>query len=169
MEKSFSIFIERLVSENPNLAGVLNAPAEGRDIAHLEKTVGISLPKDFSAALKLGNGQNGNIPGIFDGHRFLCIDEILSDWNVLKMLSEEGDFDDERSRPESGIKKRWWNPHWIPFTNNGFGDHFCLDMDPSSEGALGQVIFVWHDAPGRSLVSNDFSAWLSKLSTSKGK
>lgn len=161
--------IAALARKQPELEHVLNPPASKADTTFLEKTVGMPLPPDFVMALKTGNGQKEELTGIFKGHRFLCIEDILSDWKVWKMLSEDGEFDDTRSRPDSSIKKMWWNPRWVPFTNNGSGDHFCLDMDPSSEGMAGQVIFVWHDSPERRLVSSSFSAWVSELCTLAGE
>lgn len=168
MNKELLELIKVLAHKQPVLANALNPPATEADVTLLEKAVGINLPQDFVAALRTGNGQSEKFHGIFDGNHFLSIAEIVNNWNIWKMLLEGGDFDNAKSKPENGIKYGWWNPRWIPFTSNGSGDHFCIDMDPSSEGTVGQIIFVWHDMADRQCVSDSFSTWLSALCAVEG-
>ncbi|MEK6789815.1 MAG: SMI1/KNR4 family protein [Pseudomonadota bacterium] len=168
MSKSLTDLIAILALKRPELVDALNPPASDEDIASLEHTLGVSLPSDFVSALKVGNGQKGSQPGIFDEHAFYSCVEIASDWRVWKKLLDGGDFDDERSSPSAGIRPDWWNPGWIPFTSNGSGDCFCLDMVPTPEGRIGQIIFVWHDMADRQNVSDSFSAWISALCAAQG-
>ena len=95
----------------------------------------------------------------------LSFERIADEWKVWKDLLDSKDFEDKNgpfsSTPDSGIKKDWWNALWIPFTYDGSGNHYCLDLDPSNEGTYGQIIRMWHDDPQRNLVANSFSVWMT--------
>ncbi|MDQ1832365.1 SMI1/KNR4 family protein [Massilia scottii] len=140
------------------LAG-LNPPATDEQIASLEDAIGIKLPEDYVACLKIHNGQNPEVGGLFDGSEFLSTDDILAQWTVWKGLLDGGDFVDVYSDPASGVQKDWWNARWIPFTHNGCGDHLCLDLAPEASGSLGQVITMWHDSGERELAAPSFGSW----------
>ena len=59
-----------------------------------------------------------------------------------------------------------WNLRWIPLTYDGAGSHHCLDLDPSADGSVGQLIEIWHDTPERRLVSLGLVAWLEHIAAS---
>ena len=53
-----------LASNQPGSLLDLNPPASDSDIQALEETIGIHLPADFIATLKIHNGQKGQARGI---------------------------------------------------------------------------------------------------------
>src|SRR6476660_10167222 len=116
----------------------LNPPATEKEIAELESALGVSLPCDYVACLKVHNGQGNSAGGLFDNSEFLSTSAILDQWKVWKELLDSGEFNDYKSEPQEGIKDDWWNARWIPFTHNGGGDHYCIDLDPSARGSMGQ-------------------------------
>ncbi len=141
------------------LAG-LNPPATDQEIADLEQALGVVLPPDYVACLKVHNGQRADFyGGMFDGQEFLSTAGVLAQWKVWKGLL--GEFVGLTSEPGPGIKDDWYNPAWIPFTHNGGGDHLCLDLDPAEGGTRGQIITMWHDAGERDLCAPSFAAWFS--------
>lgn len=168
MNQSLADLIAILAKKNPEIKDILLPPASDADIASLEEILEVSLPPDFIAALKICNGQQGNKYGVFNGHIFLSCAKIAKTWKMWNSLLEGGDFNDRKSSPDAGVRQDWWNPRWVPFTSNGSGDHFCLDMSPDSGGVKGQIIFVWHDMSERQNISNSFSCWLSELCATKG-
>jgi cell wall assembly regulator SMI1 len=86
-------------------------------------------------------------------------------WNVWKELLERGAFRGVVSVPDKGVRNDWWNVKWIPVTQNSSGDHLCIDLAPAEGGTVGQMIFVWHGAPERSLVGASFQAWVERFAT----
>lgn len=151
---------ETWLSEHwPEGLGALNPPATNEQIASLEQALGITLPDDYVACLKIHNGQATGVGGLFEGAEFLSTDEILAQWTVWKDLLDSGDFAGITSEPASGIRNDWWNAGWIPFTHNGGGDHLCLDLAPDAAGSRGQVITMWHDSGERELIAPCFDAW----------
>jgi cell wall assembly regulator SMI1 len=139
----------------------LNAPATDEQIARLQEALGLTLPDDYVACLKIHNGQAANVGGIFEGSEFLSTDEILAQWTIWKDLLDGGDFIGIKSDPSNGVRDDWWNVSWIPFTYNGSGDHLCLDLAPHACGSSGQVITMWHDSSERELLAPNFRSWFN--------
>lgn len=140
----------------------LNPGATDEQLRVLEAKLGVAMPAPFVACLKIHNGQKGMAGGLFDNSEFLSTEAIADQWDVWRDLLESGTFDEIRSEPASGVRDDWWNRHWIPFTHNGGGDHYCLDLQPAATGQAGQVITMWHDMAERNIVAAGFHAWLSE-------
>jgi len=155
--------LEAIVQDtDPDLLADLAPPATDAEIATLEPALGMSLPADFVACLKIHNGQHGNSHGLFDGSEFLSTSRILQEWRIWKGLLDGGDFEGAEPSPQSSIRPVWWSPAWIPFTYNGAGDHLCLDLDPTDVGIRGQIITLWHDDAVRAKQADSFMQWLTQ-------
>lgn len=146
----------------PEGLAALNPPATDEEIGSLEEALGVKLPADFISCLKIHNGQSESAGGLFDNSEFLSTSAILDQWKVWKDLLDSGDFDGIESEPEEGIRSDWWNARWIPFTHNGGGDHYCIDLAPDAGGEVGQIITMWHDMGERELQEGSFDAWFRK-------
>lgn len=147
----------------PDVLRTLAPPATAKNILDLEKELGVILPKDFTEFLKIHNGQQNDGVACLVGLEFLSTGRILAEWKVWKELRDSGDFDDLIAQPQNGIKALWWNPLWIPFTYNGSGDNFCIDLDPDTEGSVGQIITLWHDSAEREYKAANFTEWFSRI------
>lgn len=161
MKKQWDTLESWLKVNDSTLLADLNSPAEDTEIQGLEQKLGVSLPADFVAALKLHNGQKGRAASLFQSGRYLSTGEIFSTWSVWRELLEQGEFDDRPSNPDQGIRQGWWRLGWIPFVSNGRGDYLCLDLDPDQTGQTGQIIEVFHDLEDRSLLSPGFGKWFN--------
>lgn len=142
-----------------DLLADLAPPASHEEISNLERALGVSLPADFVACLKIHNGQQGVSHGLFEDYEFLSTSRILQEWSIWKELLDSGDFNGMKSFPQVGIRSDWWNPAWIPFTYNGAGDHLCLDLSPTDAGISGQIITLWHDDGAREKQADSFAQW----------
>lgn len=145
----------------PEGLGALNPPATDEQIAALQESIGLALPEDYVACLKVHNGQSYGVGGLFDGAEFLSTDEVLNQWKIWKGLLDGGEFAGIVSDPARGVRNDWWHPGWIPFTHNGGGDHLCLDLAPGASGSPGQVITMWHDSGERDCIAPDFGTWFT--------
>jgi len=61
---------------------------------------------------------------------------------------------------------RWWRRSWVPFLENGAGDHLCVDLAAEDGGTPGQVLMFYHDCDDRPIRSTSLEAWLADLVTS---
>jgi cell wall assembly regulator SMI1/ankyrin repeat protein len=148
----------------------LNRAAADADLQAVEKTCGISLPADFLASCAIHDGQK---PGAdeslvpedwFDGpYELLPAAAIVSEWNMWKSLVDGGEFRNQSSAPDDGIRDAWWHPGWIPIAGNGGGDFLCLDLAPVDKGRIGQVIELRHDSPARRMGAASFAEFLREV------
>ena len=113
----------------------------------IEKQINKELPKKLKGFYHSGN-------------ELIPIEQIISNWLQMKELYESGEFDELIVTPDDGIKAYWWNPFWIPITDDGAGNFYCIDLDPDEGGNYGQVISFWHDSDERTLISESIDDWL---------
>jgi cell wall assembly regulator SMI1/ankyrin repeat protein len=150
----------------------LGDPADNSELAALERTLRVKLPEDFKESCLVHNGQRDAqldaplIPPLeeFDeGRTLLNLEAIETEWGQWNDNYKQGEFDDQESDPDKGIRNDWWNPKWIPFAWDGGGNSLCLDMAPTKAGRAGQVITMSHESGRRVLLAGSFSEWLADL------
>lgn len=139
----------------------LNPPATNEEIEELKNALGIDLPDDFISVLKIHNGQKGDSAWLFDSQEFLSTHRIIEEFNTWKNLLES-ELQGKISTPDDGVKSDWWNVNWIPFTSDGCGDHYCIDLSPTTNGTKGQIITLWYELAEREIVSKSFSSWFDE-------
>lgn len=146
----------------PDVLADLNPPATDQELSSLEDALGVPLPQDYKDCLRVHNGQRYTRGAVLAEGEFLSTEAIAQQWAVWKDLLDSSDFEGLESEPQAGIKNDWWNARWIPFTHDGGGNHLCLDMDPAADGAVGQVIAMWHDMEERTVEGTGFGAWFEQ-------
>ncbi len=120
-------------------------------IIEFEEALGVSLPPDFKLFYKWKNGQpSGNYDSFIFNLTLMPDQEILEAVQIGKELLECGDFD----------RENWWSSKWIPFLSNGGGNHYCLDLEGTFSGKVGQILEFIHDDSLRPLVHESFLMWL---------
>jgi cell wall assembly regulator SMI1 len=148
----------------------LKKPASDKAIAAAEKKLKVSLPEGVRQLYRLHNGMSASGEGsaaLFNHFRWLPLAEVLEswkDWN--EVLEEWGGADPEgpeANEVAKGIQVTTWSPSWIPLTNDGSGDHDCVDLAPAKGGTSGQIIRMWHDMPERTLEAKGVAPWLEAL------
>jgi cell wall assembly regulator SMI1 len=58
---------------------------------------------------------------------------------------------------------KWWRRGWLPFLEDGAGDHLCLDLTAEDGGTPGQVLTFYHDWEPRPIRFPSLEAWLENL------
>ena len=161
MNKKFDKFKEWLADNYSDGLLDLNPPATTDEIEELSSTLGIELPEDFIEVLKIHNGQKGEAAWLFDSQEFLSTHRIIEEFNTWKNL-HINKLQGKVSKPDSGVKDDWWNKNWIPFSSDGCGNSYCIDLDPNSSGTKGQVITLWYEFAQREIVAKSFSQWFEE-------
>lgn len=157
MNKKFDKFKQWLSLNYSDGLLDLNPPATDAEIEELTRTLGVELPNAFLCVLKIHNGQKGEAAWLFDSQEFLSTHRIIEEFNTWKNL-----LDSELQGKISTPDDDWWNINWIPFTSDGCGDHYCLDLSPSPTGTKGQVITLWYELSEREIVARSFSEWFEE-------
>lgn len=148
-----------LEANRPAVLADLNAGADDAAVDDLQARLGLRLPEDFIACLRVHNGQKGQAAPLFDTYAFLPARRILMSWTSWNELQGGGDFDGREGRAAGPVRPLWWSPGWVPFASNGGGDYLCLDMDPPPQGQRGQIIRVFHDVADRIVIASGFGTW----------
>ena len=142
-----------------------------------EETLSVSFPDDFKAAYRLHNGSQriflfeyGYLMPLFIPEELSkrvrnSYREIVTKWSWFKEYLEEGVYDGLNSSPEepAKIKSDHWNLHWIPISDNDAGDQLCLDLDPGSEGQVGQIIFWDHEVGATKVIASSFEELMKQI------
>lgn len=147
----------------PKIAYSLRPPASDAELDELEELVGVELPGQFRQLYKLANGQTEDCALFPDGYELMPISTIQSTWKMLKNMYDSH-YEMSLERDEDGpVRSIWWHPRWIPFAFQVSGDHYCLDMYPSSEGHVGQVIEFIHDDEPRPILGRSVGDFLRQF------
>ena len=135
-------------------------------LSDLESSLSILLPEDVKSFYRLCNGQSSFDYGIINGTELLSLERIKDEWNVWKDLLDAGHLIQDNGIDSAGIDPEicqfWWSPKWIPVTYDGGGNHDCLDLAPTAEGTIGQIITMWHDDDERKVVASGIRSWLQQ-------
>ncbi len=120
-------------------------------VIEFEEALGVSLPPGFKLFYKWKNGQPSESYDSFIFNLTLMPDhEVLEAVQIGKELLECGDFD----------RANWWSPKWIPFLSNGGGNYYCIDLEGTFSGKVGQILEFLHDDSLRPLVHESLLTWL---------
>ncbi|MBN2892464.1 MAG: SMI1/KNR4 family protein [Bacteroidales bacterium] len=166
MEDIWDQLLDQLAEYDIDLEEALNPGAGEHEIIDTETKLKIKFPLDFIEFYKIYNGQDEMSDNLIYGHELLSFNRIIAEWKIWKQLFDKGNFNKngkiQKSSPDKGIKDDWWNPMWIPFTYDGSGNHYCLDLDPTDDGHIAQIIQVSHDEDKRLFVAKSFKEFIEK-------
>jgi cell wall assembly regulator SMI1 len=113
----------------------------------------IALPDGFRQLYRWRNGHDMHSSESLQ-HNLMF--SSLEDIARIKELMDSmigSDFEDPR----------WWRRSWVPFLENGAGDHWCLDLLAEDGGRPGQVITFYHDWDQRPIRFPSLETWLEHL------
>ena len=165
VQVSWNRIVAWLQLNAPSLVNQINKPASIKELDKFQGQLGIELPADFCEFYKLVNGAE--YVGIFLADNNLTFDpmtlkEIYRTRRDLNGLLKTGDFDDGEPQSAQGIADVWWNTNWIPFGENGGGDYCCIDLAPTDQGHVGQVITHDHETGQHFLLAHSLTDYLSR-------
>ena len=144
--------IEKALKASPAVKKSLNKGATPEQIAACETALGVAFPPDLRDSYLIHDGQKTGSDGLFpegfadldSEFALLSLEEIVREWTVWKKLADAGEFKNQQSQPDAGVRSDWWNPKWVPFAADGGGDSLCVDLAPAEGGTVGQVILHQH-------------------------
>lgn len=119
----------------------------------LEQCFKVKLPESFHLLYAWHDGQKSDCYDALAGNfMFMSVKDILSCKKDLDGMIET-DFED----PD------WWERDWLPFLDNGGGDHLCLDLCTDGDGKPGQLVEFWHEDADRPVPYDSLDDWLEGI------
>lgn len=164
--------IERIagwVAKNlPDGPELLLPPASAQAIADAEQRLALRFPPDLRALYRLADGQAPGSPSLWFAFRWMPLAEAVDAAGFLDDSFPDGinlDHPDHapiQADPE--VRPAWWCRGWLPFMENGGGDYLCVDLNPASASAQGQVVTYYHDDVFRRRIAGDVGSLFSEIS-----
>lgn len=140
--------------------------ASEADIRLAETVMEMTLPEDFKASYRLHNG--GYTLDLITEMRVMPLQEIVTDWRMLKELLEVGNWDGyppaistQQEGQTDAIQPTWWHLKRVPFGIDRAGNYCCLDLSPAPNGTIGQVIDWDHEIGPTSVTAASFHELLA--------
>lgn len=157
--------IEHWLAQNaPAVLGGLRPGASDTDIDATESTLKVLFPDDLRAFLRRHDGQDPEAATLLPEGQLLALDDIRDRWSFQQeLLDAQEPIMASGSEPDPGVRADWWNPGWIPLTDDLSSDYLCCDLNPGPGGVRGQVIAFWHDSPERPVRWPSITAWLTAV------
>jgi hypothetical protein len=120
------------------------------DIRHFQKQTGVELPESFSVFFtEFADGfeffwqQREDVWGMFSIPNLKVLADERQKWirNVRDFLDDPNGLDQCIQEPFRAQAFEVWRKmeSWVPFWNEGNGDHFCVDSKN------GQILYDQHD------------------------
>lgn len=148
----------------------LNPPATKAELAAFERLVGLEMPRAYRQLYLWHDGEEDDRWGHIYGLPLLPLKHASAEWTVWNEVLAS--FDGNRyeipggSWPQDAVDPAYINPHWIPLTQDGSGNHIGLDFDPWPEGRIGQVILYGRDEDIKAVLApslGTFLEWIAGL------
>ena len=145
----------------------LTPGASEDEIIALESQIGRRLPEDFRQSLAIHDGISSEyaVPsgtGLLSRYVLSDIEQIGRDLAMWRELLLSGEFEErgEPRAPTGPVERTWWSMGWVPITENGSGNHLCIDLDPPAGGSFGQVFDFGHEEGPTRVFFPDFRGYL---------
>ncbi len=139
--------LEKWLEENaPRVLATLNPPASVAKIAEVEARFKVLFPPSVRESYLLHDGQPTLSWGLFGGSRFMSLDDVVDQVNMLIEIEKEchfGDFDPSLMIPV--------------IDQNHSGDFYYVEN--SANNAETELIEWWHEEPTRDVKADSFLAF----------
>lgn len=154
----------------------LNPPATIEQVKLFENKLKLRLPSDFKESVLVHDGVSRPTKGsenfwlildvVDDNPVGIYLDSLKTNYETWESYCEDKiGYEDEEyeekgpfAEPNSGIQNVVWDKHWIPISNL-MGELYCIDLNPTPQGKVGQIIKV---GSGTSTVSDDWHRVVGK-------
>jgi cell wall assembly regulator SMI1 len=145
-----------LAANRPDYYAHLLPGATDAQLDAFEAQFSLKLPDAFRRLYRWRNGHDQfRSESLVQNLMFSSLEDIARQKELLDGMIG-ADFEDPW----------WWRRSWVPFLENGAGDHLCVDLVAEGRGIPGQVIMFYHDWERRPVRALSLEAWLTDLVSS---
>ena len=162
-DDSWERYIKKAIEVHTPFMDYLNAGASDAQLTAFEGQLNSAISPELKHLLKKHNGSKDYF--VLPGWELFSTEEIVGEWKIWEELYYNQFKPENYScSPEGPIRgDEWWRLKWIPFCGDGGGNHLCIDLEPTDQGTIGQIITMWHDSPERVLISNSLTEFVTMI------
>ncbi|MDZ5601839.1 SMI1/KNR4 family protein [Pseudomonas sp. RP23018S] len=155
----------------PDLREDLSPGCSEAALDAFEALIGRPLPECLKALYRTHDGQGCEVnTGPFFGLTFLSLAQARAHWQSWNDIIDAWTPEDRdeasafsRSATPGAIKPLYANRYWIPFAYDYGGNYLGVDLDPDTQGTVGQVINFGRDEDEKYVLADSFGAFLTWL------
>jgi cell wall assembly regulator SMI1 len=141
----------------PEFFPLADSGATEDELQFTESILGQRFPSDLRATYSLFNGSKDE-NAVYRNYYLMSLTELIDYWKIQCKVKYQNLQAYDVTGP---IKKVFWNPRWIRFTDSGAGDGLCVDLDPAAGGVVGQIIVFSHEVGPLNVIAPSFRSWLA--------
>lgn len=104
----------------------------------VEDEMNLEIPEELKQLYSLNNGTFGL--GAILGFELMTFDDMYLEWKNNKKNDINETKDIYVSNPQGAIRNKLVDSNWIPFAFNNEHTYLAIDLNPNSEGKVGQII-----------------------------
>jgi cell wall assembly regulator SMI1 len=151
------------VGDSPKVA-MLTPPATDAEIAAYREAFGEDLPDELRQVYSvMGSGP------FVDAQELMPVKQVITSrrmWDDI--IEQSADPDDDYhgqivSWHPGAVTAHYWKQGWVPFTQDGGGNGFALDLAPEPGGQAGQVINHGSDDDYRAVLAPSLTDLLGQV------
>lgn len=158
--KQIEDYISELKRQLPDIEERLNIGANARELEELEEKVQCKLPPEIKELYARGNGEKSFVyTGFIAGLAFMPLEQVLSEIDYLKSFDDEMMVMGTAKIKEDSVK----NHIWIPFAFDGSRAFIAIDLTPSGEGNVGQIITIDYEYDNCYLLADSLEDLFEKM------
>jgi len=138
LRSSWARIEKYLNKEAPSLLETLNPPASEEKLFEFKMSMPFELPEELIELYRIHEGVSfPSIASFAYGLSFYDLERLT--YNQAFYQKASSGVDPEFC--DIGIKKEWLNsPLRVPLGDDGSRCTICVDLDPSEEGVIGQIV-----------------------------
>ena len=175
--QSFMVWMAFLTSLGIDVRSLLNPPATNAQIAAAEALIGYRFPEDIRALYGMGDGQRdsvalaeqspaGAVGPLFGQYEFVSLEQALELYRTWKEIWDEAGpefatiYNWTHARAGDDVYPDYWRPGWFPFSHDGSGNSYAVDLSPPPGGIYGQIILIGRDEDERRVLAPSLGEFL---------
>lgn len=177
MNETFDAWCAVLSAAGFAVTAFLNSPADEAELAAFEAAIGLPMPSDFKSLYRKANGQldsysiKSPTPGtlvtpFFGSYDFISLERALEQYRLWMGIYVDAGADFQRNfdhctaRIGDPVYAEYWRPGWVPFSLDGGGNSYAVDLSPAAGGQYGQVILMGPDEDERRVLASSLTELL---------
>lgn len=116
------------------------------ELQQAERRMHVHFPQDITHSYACCDGMHACVGGLMDLWLWCSLEDMYQEWKkkqeestgMLRPIPEHF-----LAHADRRIESVWWHPKWIPLMVNRDNSLYCLDLAPTRQGQIGQIILLF--------------------------